>query len=93
MAIVREQVWGPPDLVVEISSPGTALYDSGTKVEWYRTYGVRECWLVDLRSRAVTVIDLQAAGVEATRRFSGDERVQSAVLPEFVTAAHELFEL
>ena len=93
MAIVRDQVWGAPDLVVEVSSPGTAEYDSVTKVEWYRRYGVRECWIVDPRSRGVTVIDLQATGAEAPRRFSGDEQVRSAVLPAFGAAARELFEM
>ena len=93
MAIVSDQVWGAPDLVVEISSPRTAVYDSVTKVEWYRTYGVRECWLVDPRSRTVTVIDLHVTGAGAPRRFSGDERVRSAVLSAFAAPAHELFEV
>jgi Uma2 family endonuclease len=93
MAIIRDQVWGAPDLVVEISSPGTAEYDSVTKVEWYRMYGVREGWIVDPRSRGVTVIDLEATEVEASRRFSGDDSLRSTVLPAFGVAARELFEV
>lgn len=92
MAIVRDQVWGPPDLVVEVASPGTARYDRTTKIGWYRTYGVRECWLVDANKRVVTVVNLEATGEGASRSVSGDEQVESAVLPEFRTAAREFFE-
>ena len=47
-AIVLDRVWGAPDLVVEVLSPGTERHDRTEKLEWYRRYGVRECWLVDL---------------------------------------------
>jgi Uma2 family endonuclease len=93
LAIVRDQVWGAPDLVVEVSSPGTAAYDSVTTVDWYRRYGVRECWIADPRSRTVTVIELQATGAEAAQRFSGNDSLRSTVLPAFAAAACELFEV
>src|SRR5437762_2290844 len=40
--IVRDRVWGPPDLTVEVLSPGTARRDKTTKLAWYRQYGVKE---------------------------------------------------
>jgi Uma2 family endonuclease len=91
MAIIREQVWGAPDLVVEVASPGTTRYDRFTKVGWYRQYGVRECWLVDPRSRVVTVLNLQDKRENAERTYSGHERVVSSVLTTFDTAAAEFF--
>jgi Uma2 family endonuclease len=90
-AIVRDQVWGAPDLVVEVASRATAVRDRTTKIAWYRTYGVRECWLLDLSRRIVTVVDLQAPG-DCRRSFAADERVQSTVLPEFKAEAREFFE-
>jgi hypothetical protein len=51
----------------------------------------RECWLLDLSRRIVTVVDLQAPG-DCRRSFAADERVQSTVLPEFRTEAREFFE-
>jgi len=38
---------GPPDLVVEIFSPGSVLYDRGDKFDIYQRYGVREYWMID----------------------------------------------
>jgi Uma2 family endonuclease len=92
MSIVRDQVWGAPDLAVEVASPGTARYDRTTKIGWYRTYGVRECWLIDAVKRVVTIVNLSATGEDASRSFSGGEQVASRVLPEFRTPAREFFE-
>jgi Uma2 family endonuclease len=89
--IVREQIWGAPDLVVEVASPGTKRYDSATKIAWYRTYGVRECWLIDPHEAVVTVVNLGASR-DVPRSFSGDNPVDSAVLPAFSTPAREFFE-
>ena len=40
--LVRAQVWGAPDLVVEVLSPATARRDRSTTLGRYRRYGVRE---------------------------------------------------
>jgi Uma2 family endonuclease/DNA-binding XRE family transcriptional regulator len=40
-------VVGPPDLVVEILSPSTALHDWNRKYQQYEKYGVKEYWIVD----------------------------------------------
>jgi Uma2 family endonuclease len=41
------------DLVVEVSSPATAIYDRNTKADTYAALGVRELWLVDLEHETV----------------------------------------
>lgn len=91
LSIVRDRVFGAPDLVVEVLSPGTARRDRTIKLSWYRRYGVRECWLVDIRKRAVEVVDLRA---DAERRytFSGAELLRSAVLPDWAVPAREIFD-
>jgi Uma2 family endonuclease len=47
VSIVGKRVEGPPDLVVEILSPGTARRDVGEKLRLYAEAGVREYWIVD----------------------------------------------
>ena len=80
LAIIRDQVWGAPDLVVEVMSPGAEQRDRTQKLEWYRQYGVRECWLVDARQELVTVVDWTGA-LPAQRTAGGGDAIQSSVLP------------
>ena len=81
LSIIDKQVWGAPDLVVEVLSAGTEDHDRGEKLSWYRQYGVRESWLVDGRTDTITVVDF--GGPEPVRRIAHDYHViQSAVLPD-----------
>ena len=88
LSIVRDQVWGAPDLVVEVLSNRTARRDRREKLDWYRQYGVRECWLIDLSNESVVVIDF----VEPAERAStGIESIRSAVLPALNASAFGVF--
>jgi Uma2 family endonuclease len=48
-----ERVEGPPDLLVEVLSPGTVRRDRVQKLALYAESGVREYWLVDPRERQI----------------------------------------
>lgn len=88
-AMIRDRIWGPPDLVIEVLSPRTALRDSTVKLGWYRRYGVGECWLIDVRAGAVEV---HAFGPrELRRRFESAEAMQSRVLPDWNAAPALIF--
>lgn len=89
LAIVRERVWGAPDLVVEILSPRTARRDRTVKLAWYGRYGVRECWLVDPKSRAIEVVDLQS--MTPARQFTGAEPIRSYVFPRWTVSPDRIF--
>jgi Uma2 family endonuclease len=45
--ILEKKVVGAPDLVVEVASPSTALYDRVTKYEKYANAGVQEFWVAN----------------------------------------------
>ncbi len=45
---------GPPDWVIEITSPGTRHIDYRDKLHKYMRAGVREYWVVDLQKEKVT---------------------------------------
>jgi len=68
-SIIRNQVWGAPDLVVEVLSESSQDYDRGEKQLWYRQYGVREYWRVELYRERVTVVDFTLAAPEDGRTF------------------------
>jgi Uma2 family endonuclease len=89
-SIIRDQVWGAPDLVVEVLSAGTQAYDRGQKLGWYRQYGVSECWLVDPAREAVVVVDF--TGADPIERIAhGTGLVRSSVLPALHMSASALF--
>ena len=46
-------VYGAPDLLVEVLSPGTGRYDRGHKKDVYEKCGVREYWIADPANRTV----------------------------------------
>lgn len=88
--IIRDLVWGAPDLVIEVASRGTARYDRRTKIGWYRTYGVLECWLLDPGPCTVTIANLQAGTHRSADTFVAEQRIRSAVLPRFNHTAAEV---
>lgn len=53
--IKEKGVYGAPDLVVEVLSPGTAKRDRGYKKDTYAKCGVREYWLVSPAEKSVEV--------------------------------------
>jgi Uma2 family endonuclease len=88
-SIIRNQVWGAPDLAVEVLSPGIAAHDRTEKLGWYREYGVRECWLVDPAAEQVTVFDFSGA-TPATQTTDRTGTIQSTLLPDFAAPAASL---
>ena len=91
--IIKDQIWGPPDLVVEVLSPGTTHRDRTKKLSWYRRYGVREYWLVDPRTQTIEVVSFGAAGRRTVRRrVKGRRVVPSSVLTDIGVQAKDLFD-
>lgn len=89
LAIIRERIWGAPDLVVEVFSPSTAWRDRSLKLGWYRQYGVRECWFVDAGRETIEIIELQST--TPSRVFSGGEPIRSYVLPQWTVSPDQIF--
>jgi Uma2 family endonuclease len=75
------------DLVIEVSSPSTAVYDRTTKADTYAALGVRELWLVDMDLRA---IERRITG-GATTVFGGDEVCESMTFPGLRATPRQLF--
>ena len=57
--IIRRCIYGAPDLVIEILSPSTRRKDMIIKLNKYLSAGVREYWIVDPDTEAITVYDFE----------------------------------
>jgi Uma2 family endonuclease len=79
------------DLVVEVISPGSAIYDRNTKADTYGALGVRELWLVDDAARTVEVRRQAGGFFDDGRTFEGAAQVESAVFPALSLRAEQLF--
>jgi Uma2 family endonuclease len=90
--IVRDRVRGAPDLVVEVLSPNPRVGKTEERVDWYAEYGVRECWLVHLDRREVTVITFADGDVASRRVFLRREPITSSVLPDFTEGLDDILE-
>ena len=53
---IENWVEGPPDLLVEVLSPGTASRDRVYKLNLYREHGVGEYWVVDPKQRRISFL-------------------------------------
>jgi len=89
--IIRNQVWGPPDMVIEVLSRRTAQRDRAVKSVWYRDYGVKECWLIDQDRFDITIHDFSTTPT-VSKVFGGDEVVVSKVLPDLNEKAAQFFD-
>ena len=79
------------DLVVEVISPGSAIYDRNTKADTYGALGVRELWLIDESAETVEVRRQTGGGFDEGRTFSRGERVESSVFPGLQLSVEQLF--
>lgn len=79
---------GPPDLAVEVRSPGTWHLDVGAKLARYRESGTKELWLVDTPARTVLVY---RTGAGEDVEFGPGEQLTSPLLPGFALEVDELF--
>jgi len=90
LGMVDDRVWGAPDLVIEIASPSTELRDRTLKLEWFRRYGVTECWLVYPREQRIEIVDCQKDHRES---FGGSAMIRSRVLPDLAVPAADCFDV
>jgi Uma2 family endonuclease len=79
---------GPPDLAVEVLSPGTRHLDLGRKGEHYQEAELPELWLVDARNRMV-VARRFAEGYD--EELAEGATLRSPRLPGFALPTDELW--
>jgi Uma2 family endonuclease len=90
-AIVQERIYGSPDLTIEVLSPSARVGRVDDHLGWLTQYGVRECWLIDLERKGVTVVTMDDRRMTRTR-VVWREPISSTVLPRFERSLQEILE-
>ncbi|MBC8092825.1 MAG: Uma2 family endonuclease [Pseudonocardia sp.] len=80
---------GPPDLAVEVRSPGTWRLDIGPKRAQYLASGTKELWLIDTPAR--TVLVYRAGAFDDPLEIGPGEDLTSPLLPGFALPIDALF--
>jgi Uma2 family endonuclease len=88
--IVGDRVRGAPDLVVEVLSPNPRVGKTEERITWFAEYGVRECWLVHLDRREVTVMTYANRRIATRALFGRRHPISSAVFPDFTESFDEM---
>ena len=89
--ITAKGIEGAPDLVIEILSPSTAVYDKRSKRKIYARTGVQEFWLVDPEIKQIQIFHL-AEDSETPVATHGPKAVfSSRLLPGLKFKASSIF--
>ena len=78
--VQRKGIFGVPDLLIEIISPGNPSHDRVTKKDLYQKFGVKEYWIVDPDTRESVGFELVNDAFKEFHRSVGN--IQSKLLEQ-----------
>ena len=101
----RGGVYGAPDLVAEVLSPSTGLFDRGVKKDLYQRAGVKEYWIIDPDARSVEIYLLKNNTYVLSSIYripaeyeSPEDKVKEpsefavGLFPDFIVSLSDIFE-
>ena len=86
------QYFSTADLVIEVISPSSAIYDRNTKADTYAVLGVKELWLIDEALGIIEMRTLQGNQYGPSVVFERDDYLKSNVLPGFEVKVSSVFD-
>ena len=86
------QYFSTADLVIEVSSPSSTIYDRNTKADTYAALGVKELWLVDESAGIIELRTLEGNRYAPSVVFERDDYLKSNVLPGFEMKVSSVFD-
>ena len=89
--ISERGIEGPPDLVVEIASPGTRTHDHSRKLSAYARSGVPEYWLAEPADQTIELLVLGGGAYRSLGVFAGEALLPSPVLPGLPVPVAQFF--
>ena len=91
--IQEKNVVGAPDLVVEVSTAGTAAFDRLTRYDTYEYSGVLEYWILNLERLTVEVFVLDGDEYHSQGVFHGEQKVPSQLISWLSVRVDQFFML
>jgi len=88
---IGEQAYGPPDLVVEITSASTRRTDRVEKFVEYARAGIAEYWLVEPEVKTIEVFILEAGAYVLLVKAGPGGKAQSKLLEGFEVEVNKVF--
>jgi Uma2 family endonuclease len=82
----------PPDLAVEVLSPGTEKNDRGRKMRLLARHGISEYWLVDPIGQTIERYVLEAEAYVLDGVVSADDEIESRALAGLRAPAARVFD-
>ncbi|HEY6661258.1 MAG TPA: Uma2 family endonuclease [Pyrinomonadaceae bacterium] len=91
--IKNDRLHGPPALVIEIVSPGSANVrrDRLVKLQLYAKHGVPEYWIVDPKNLTVEKYVDQGSSLNLLQTLQDDEELSTSALPGFSCRLSQIF--
>lgn len=89
--IQRKCVIGAPDLVIEVVSPSSKLYDRVNKHTAYEQAGIPEYWLVYPRQQSIELFVLEGARYRSLGSFKGEQILPSRIVPKMSVPVARFF--
>jgi Uma2 family endonuclease len=89
--MLEKKVVGAPDLVVEVASPSTALYDRITKYEKYARAGIQEFWIASTDARTIQLLVLESGEYRSLGVFRGQQTLPSRIVPGLSVYVEQFF--
>ena len=80
--IQKDGIYGAPDLVIEVLSPGTASKDRFLKAYMYEKYGVKEYWIVSPDEGEVIVNLFSRDSEPRISTYSFEEEISPSLYPD-----------
>jgi Uma2 family endonuclease len=81
----------PPDLVVEIASPGTRTHDRNRKLAVYAAAGIPEYWLAEPADQTIELLALEEGGYRSLGVFTGATILPSRLLSDLAVRVEQFF--
>ena len=89
---VMQPIRIPPDLAVEVLSPGTAARDRGRKMQMLARFGVPEYWIADPIAHILEIYALAASSYQLAGPYGEHQEVVSPTLAGLSFNADRIFD-